>query len=191
MTAKELIKGQAFKLPGQRKYRYIIAIMILEGAFVPKEHKGKILIVDDDCHQWILDPEREVIPAVKPGAVLECRNKDREPVIKTDYQEVDIPDRCRTKSDMDEGQITLPDALKLIDSDDCHRFDIHYRYLEGNVKGNIYYGDCSDEDPNLTVERWIKEADSYGSFWLSVWYDKINKKTGLFQIVDDTTFEPL
>jgi hypothetical protein len=96
---------------------------------------------------------------------------------------------------LQERQITLSDALLLIDSDECNKFDIHYRYLEGDanyyVKGNIYYSDAIEDKPELTVEKFIEQADNYGSFWLSVWSGEDNEEFKMLQVVDDKTFEPL
>lgn len=191
MKAKELIIGQAFKFPGKRKYRIVAGISTLNGTIICQEHKGKLLIIDKECHQWLLDPECEVIPGFQSGFILDCTDKYKEPVI-VPYQEDDVPEPILTKLNLDKGQITLSDALQLIDSDDCKQFDIHYRYQgQGNIRGNIHYCDHLDDNPDATVEKWIKEADNHGSFWLSVWYDNINEKWKMFQIVDDKTFEPL
>jgi hypothetical protein len=96
---------------------------------------------------------------------------------------------------LNKKQITLSSALLLIDSDECNKFDIHYRYLEGDanyyVKGNIYFSDAIEDNPDLSVEKFIEQADNYGSFWLSVWSDVDNEEYKMFQIVDDKTFEPL
>jgi hypothetical protein len=93
------------------------------------------------------------------------------------------------------NQITLSDALLLIDSNECNKFDIHYRILIGGanyyVKGNIYYSDVIEDNPDLTVEKFIEKADNYGSFWLSIWSGQDNEKYRMFQIVDNITFEPL
>lgn len=101
---------------------------------------------------------------------------------------------AKVKSDLSEKQITLSDALVLIDSEKVSKFDIHYRYLQGDannyVKGNIYYSDCLDDDADLTVEKFIEQADNYGSFWLSVW-GKTDEDFRMLQIVHDETFEPL
>jgi len=102
---------------------------------------------------------------------------------------------ARSKSDLSEKQITYSDALLLIDSDECRKFDIHYRYLEGDanyyVKGNIYYTDALEDDAELTVEKFISQADNYGSFWLSIWNGDDLELYKMLQIVDDKTFEPL
>jgi hypothetical protein len=96
---------------------------------------------------------------------------------------------------LQEKQITLSDALLLIDSDECNKFDIHYRYLEGDanyyVKGNIYYSDAIEDNLELTVEKFIEQADNYGSFWLSIWFGEDNEEFKMLQIVDNETFEPL
>jgi len=92
-------------------------------------------------------------------------------------------------------QITLSNALKLIDSDICNSFDIHYCCLKGDanfyVKGNIYYSDAIEYNPELTVEKFIEQADNYGSFFLSIWSGKYNEVYNVYQIVDNDTFEPL
>ena len=62
MKAKELQPGQQFKQKGQRKWRTVIKVVdcdIIRGR--PVEHKGKLLIVLDDCRQWVIDPETELI----------------------------------------------------------------------------------------------------------------------------------
>ncbi len=62
MKAKDLQSGQAFHLPGKRKFRTVKKVFECD----PKkgfldEHKGKLLIVLDDCRQMILDPDTEVM----------------------------------------------------------------------------------------------------------------------------------
>jgi len=62
MKAKELIPGQAFHLPGKRKFRTVKKVFecdLMKGS--PEAHKGKLLIVLDDCRQIILDPEADLI----------------------------------------------------------------------------------------------------------------------------------
>lgn len=63
MKAKKLTEGDVFKQKGQREYRTVANTMVLPnlGGNQPKEHVGSLLIVDTDCHQWIIDPETEVI----------------------------------------------------------------------------------------------------------------------------------
>lgn len=89
------------------------------------------------------------------------------------------------KRTLSERQIKLSDALLLIKSAKFESFEIHYRFLHGDVKGNVYYSDHEE----LTVEKFIEDADNYGSFWLTIYFDE--EKFKMFQIVDDKTFEPL
>jgi len=102
---------------------------------------------------------------------------------------------AKTKAVLDEKQITLQDALILVDSNEVSKFDIHYRHLAGDanyyVKENIYYSDCLEENPDKTIEDFISNADNYGSFWLSVWFGADNENYNMFQIVDNENFEPL
>ncbi len=94
-----------------------------------------------------------------------------------------------TAAKLSENQITLSNAIALIDSDDVLAFDIHYtECCDDGQKNSIYYSDCLDDDEDLTVEEFIEQADNYGSFWLRI-SDKNTSKT--FQIVSDKTFEPL
>lgn len=93
-------------------------------------------------------------------------------------------------------QITLSNALKLIDSDECIYFDINYTYLSGDGnfqhKETINFGDALDDDPDLTIEKFIEQADNYGSFWLYVWSAEQDLKVCTrYQIVDDVTLKPL
>jgi len=62
MKAKDLQPGQQFKCKGQRKWRTVKAVIVLtDRNGTPAELVGKHLIVLDDCRQWALDPERELI----------------------------------------------------------------------------------------------------------------------------------
>ena len=62
MEVKKLTAGDGFKQKGQRKFRTVASSTIIPdlGGSQPKEHVGKMLIVDTDCHQWIIDPETEI-----------------------------------------------------------------------------------------------------------------------------------
>ena len=62
MKANKLTEGDGFKLKWQRKLRTVASSTVIPdlGGSQPKEHIGKILITDTDCHQWMIDPETEV-----------------------------------------------------------------------------------------------------------------------------------
>ena len=94
-------------------------------------------------------------------------------------------EKPKTKADLAKNQLTLSDALKLIYKTGIKRIEIHYRVLINGQKGNVYFSDCLADDPGLTVERFIEQADNYGSFWLEI------NGGDYIQIVSDETFEPL
>lgn len=62
MTAKDLKPFDCFKQKRQRKFRFVASTIVLPNrAGIPQKHVGKILIVDERCRQWIIDPDSEVI----------------------------------------------------------------------------------------------------------------------------------
>lgn len=87
-------------------------------------------------------------------------------------------------------QITLTDTLALIDSDACMAFDISYTRLAGDANSAVKTKvDLSYADEDLTVEDFIKQADNYGSFFLSIVY--VGGDLKVFQLIDDKTGNPL
>lgn len=62
ITAAKLKRGSSFKLSGKRKFRVINKIYPLgSGANIFPEHRNKILVITEQCKQFILDKEQEVI----------------------------------------------------------------------------------------------------------------------------------
>lgn len=62
IPAAYLGTGMQFKLPGKRKFRTVAKKHQLgTGDNIPAEHKGKLLVITDECKQFILDKEQEVI----------------------------------------------------------------------------------------------------------------------------------
>lgn len=61
MASIESLKpGQRFKICNQRKFRTFLKAKSLLGENVLEEHRGKILVVLDNCRQMICDPGQEV-----------------------------------------------------------------------------------------------------------------------------------
>lgn len=60
MKVSDLKRNDLFKFPNQRKFRKFRQSDVLNGDFIPKEHKGKTLIIYDNCKQMIADENDEV-----------------------------------------------------------------------------------------------------------------------------------
>jgi len=61
MKISDLQPGQQFKLLHQLKFRTVSRIIELgHGNNIPKEHKGKTLVLLDDCKQLTIDPTTEI-----------------------------------------------------------------------------------------------------------------------------------
>lgn len=60
MTIQQLNPGDSFKIGNQRKPRVFKRSVLLEGERIPAEHKGKLLVILNDCRQMVLDPDTEV-----------------------------------------------------------------------------------------------------------------------------------
>jgi hypothetical protein len=64
MKFQELKRGQLFKFGKQKNFRQFLDCHLLNGDNIPNEHKGKMLVIYDNCKQMIADPETEVIVEV-------------------------------------------------------------------------------------------------------------------------------
>jgi hypothetical protein len=60
MKVSDLKRNDLFKFSNQRKFRKFRQSEILNGDLIPKEHKGKTLIIYDNCKQMIADKNDEV-----------------------------------------------------------------------------------------------------------------------------------
>ena len=60
MKVSDLKRNDLFRFPNQRKFRKFLQSEILNGDSIPKEHKGKTLIIYDNCKQMISDKNCEV-----------------------------------------------------------------------------------------------------------------------------------
>lgn len=79
-----------------------------------------------------------------------------------------------TMKTLEENQILFSDAMKMIDSDECHTFEIHCRMLTDNgYKYNRYYSDYAEENEGATPSLFVSTTDNYGSFWLTINKDKM------------------
>lgn len=65
------------------------------------------------------------------------------------------------------GKITIQEALQLIDSDECISFDVHCTIEANGRKFPVYYSETLEDDPCNNIEKWIKETDNYGSFFMT------------------------
>lgn len=69
MKIERLMPGQAFRTGKQTKFRIFRKAVILNGENIPVEHKGKLLVIHDNCKQSIMEPGTEVI-VLKKAIVL-------------------------------------------------------------------------------------------------------------------------
>jgi hypothetical protein len=86
-------------------------------------------------------------------------------------------------------QITLNDALALIDSNSWPHFYIHCRMLTWDClyKWNHYFSRAKEDNPKITVSEFIEKTNNYGSFFLTV---RNNIEMEMYQLIDDNG-EPL
>ena len=78
MKAKDLQPGQQFKRKGQRKWRTAKTVIVLTARNgTPIELVGKLLIVLNDCRQWALDPETELILNENQMAIMPNNNQNQ------------------------------------------------------------------------------------------------------------------
>lgn len=64
MKFQELKRGQLFKFGKQKNFRRFLDCHLLNGDNIPTEHKGKLLVIFDNCKQMVVEPEMEVIVEV-------------------------------------------------------------------------------------------------------------------------------
>ncbi len=62
MKITELKHGDKFKLPGQRNFRTFNCSHDLgNDEKIPADHRGKMLVILDNCRQMIVDKDEELI----------------------------------------------------------------------------------------------------------------------------------
>lgn len=60
MKIQELKRGERFRVGKQKKFREFLDLHLLNGDNIPLEHKGKLLVIYDNCKQMICDPDVDV-----------------------------------------------------------------------------------------------------------------------------------